>query len=93
MLSVEILRHFEVKANTRELAAGRVVNLLPSAARVNDFSDAGRLSYIDIIEYKLKISTRGNKPMTILYEGRVYEPARWGAPPGKGRRYQQQGWR
>ena len=29
--------------------------------------------------------------MTILYEGRVYEPARWGAPPGKGRRYQQQG--
>ena len=41
------------------------------------------------IEYKFKISTGENRPMTILYEGRVYEPARWGATPGKGRRYQQ----
>ena len=33
--SVEILRHFEVKGNARELAAGRTVNLPPSAARIN----------------------------------------------------------
>ena len=35
MFSVEILRYFEVKGNTRELAAGRTVNLPPSAAWIN----------------------------------------------------------
>lgn len=29
--------------------------------------------------------------MTTLFEEHAYEPAQWGAPLGRGRRYQQQG--